>query len=413
MRKAVQRLVEGVWLALGMVLGLVLLRALTPMRAQTPGAFEAAGQEGGDAVTALVQDGVTRTRHTAITRAVAAAEPAVVGINVVQVERYIERSPFSRDPFWGQFFPDRVIEHPVQNLGSGFIISADGLCVTNEHVVHRASKIVVTLPDGREVNARLVGADYNSDIALLDLDGEGYPVLALGDSDEVLIGEWAIAVGNPYGLFSSASPSVTVGVVSATDRDFGAQNDERVYIGMLQTDAAINPGNSGGPLVNALGQAIGMNTMIYSRSGGSVGLGFAIPVNRVKAIIGDLQDHGFVDRNIWTGIWIRDLNRKMAQALGYRGQGGVLVVELADSSPASQAGVQVHDILIKLNGRLVKTTASIKEIIADTDVKVGDRVLLEVFREGKVLTIAMRAGQAPQTGKAPPTGNAPGARQGR
>jgi serine protease Do len=389
-RKAVQRLVEGVWLALGMVLGLLLLRALTPMRAQTPGSADgapagvaAAGQQAGD------------SRRTAITRAVAAAEPAVVGINVVQVERVIERSPFSQDPFWGQLFPDRVIEHPVQNLGSGFIIDADGLAVTNEHVVHRAQKILVTLPDGREVNAKLVGADYNSDIALLDLDGEGFPMLELGDSDQVLIGEWAIAVGNPYGLFASSTPTVTVGVISATDRDFGAQDDERVYIGMLQTDAAINPGNSGGPLVNALGQAVGMNTMIYSRSGGSVGLGFAIPANRIKEIIKDLKGRGYVDRNIWTGIWIRDLNRRTAEALGYRGKGGVLVIELSAGSPAVQAGLRVHDIVLKLNGKAVDTTRDIKAIIADNDVKVGDRLVLEVFRDGRVLTIAMRAGTRP------------------
>jgi len=391
MKKAVQRLVEGVWLALGMVLGLLLLRALTPMRAETPAAGEA------DAATAAGASATAAdSRHNAITRAVAAAEPAVVGINVVQVERYIERSPFARDPFWGQFFPDRVIEHPVQNLGSGFIISEDGLAVTNEHVVHRAEKILVTLPDGREVNAKLVGADYNSDIALLDLDGGGYPTLPLGDSDKVLIGEWAIAVGNPYGLFASSSPSVTVGVVSAVDRDFGAQDDARVYIGMLQTDAAINPGNSGGPLVNALGQAIGMNTMIYSRSGGSVGIGFAIPIDRVKEIIADLQGRGYVDRNIWTGIWVRDLNRRMAQALGYRGSEGVLVVELSEGSPAEQAGLEVHDILLKLNGKSVKTTADIKRIIADADVKVGDRLVLEIFREGRLLTVAMRAGAMPE-----------------
>jgi serine protease Do len=240
-----------------------------------------------------------------------------------------------------------------------------------------------------------VGADYNSDIALLDLDGEGFPMLELGDSDQVLIGEWAIAVGNPYGLFASSTPTVTVGVISATDRDFGAQDDERVYIGMLQTDAAINPGNSGGPLVNALGQAVGMNTMIYSRSGGSVGLGFAIPANRIKEIIKDLKGRGYVDRNIWTGIWIRDLNRRTAEALGYRGKGGVLVIELSAGSPAVQAGLRVHDIVLKLNGKAVDTTRDIKAIIADNDVKVGDRLVLEVFRDGRVLTIAMRAGTRP------------------
>ncbi len=392
MRKAAQRLVEGMWLALGMVLGLLLLRTLVPTRAQGPGADS--GTQ--DATVAQANEEAGDSRRTAITRAVAAAEPAVVGINVVQVERVIERSPFSRDPFWGQFFPDRVVEHPVKNLGSGFIISADGLTVTNEHVVHQASKVVVTLPDGREVEAKVVGADYNTDIALLDLEGEGYPVLPMGNSDDVLIGEWAIALGNPYGLFAAGSPSVTVGVVSATQRDFGAQDDARVYQGMLQTDAAINPGNSGGPLVDALGQAIGMNTMIYSRNGGSVGLGFAIPANRIREIIRDLQDDGMVDRNIWTGIYVRDLNRTMARALGYRGQEGVLVVELTEGSPAVRAGVRVQDVLLKINDRPLKTTADIRKIIAESDVKVGDRLVLEVFRDGKVLTIGMKTGTMPE-----------------
>jgi len=396
MGRVVKRLVEGVWLALGMVLGLVLLKALVPGQAQP-------SRSAGERLDALqarlqLQDSLTSSRGNAITRAVARAEPAVVGINVVQVERWIERSPFRRDPFWGQFFPDRVVEHPVENLGSGFVISGDGLTLTNEHVVHNAQRILVTLPDGREVEAALVGADHNADIALLDLEGEGYPHLDLGDSDEVLIGEWVIALGNPYGLFASSRPSVTVGVLSAADRDFGAQNDERVYIGMLQTDAAINPGNSGGPLLDADGDVIGMNTMIYSRSGGNVGLGFAIPVNRIRDIMKDLMTQGYVDRDIWTGIWIRDLNRRTAAALGYRGEGGVLVVELKEGSPAEQAGLRVNDILLTINGRRVEDSRSVKRIIADQDIKVGDRLQLELYREGRLLTVAMRTDSRPDGG---------------
>jgi serine protease Do len=393
MGRIVKRLIEGVWLALGMVIGLLLLRTLVPGQAQVP----PAGPSAAEALQTRLQlqDSLSRDRSTAITRVVARAEPAVVGINVIQVERYIERSPFRRDPFWGQFFPDRIVEHPVENLGSGFIISGDGLTLTNQHVVHNARRIVVTLPDGRDVEAKLVGADFNSDIALLDLEGEGYPFLDLGDSDDVLIGEWVIALGNPYGLFASARPSVTVGVLSAADRDFGAQNDERVYIGMLQTDAAINPGNSGGPLLNALGQVIGMNTMIYSRTGGNVGLGFAIPVSRIRDILKDLMTQGFVDRDIWTGIWIRDLNRRSASALGYRGDHGVLVVELAQDSPAAEAGLQVNDILLSINGRRVDNSRSVKQIIADLDIKVGDRLRLEVFREGRVLTVVMLTNPRP------------------
>ena len=387
MSRILHRVLEGVWLLLGMLLGLLLLRAFVP-------GF--AGEESGglsDPVQrALIGDTLRSERQTAITRAVSQVEPAVVGINVTQMQRTIERSPFRRDPFWGQFFPDRIIERPVENLGSGFIISSDGLALTNEHVVHNASQILVTLVDGREVRAELVGADYNSDIALLDLEGGGYPHIDMGDSDEVLIGEWVMAIGNPYGLFAASKPSVTVGVISANDRDFGAQRDERVYKAMIQTDAAINPGNSGGPLVNVAGEAVGMNTMIYSQSGGSVGLGFAIPINRVREILGDLMTKGHVDRDIWTGIWIRDLSRRMAQALGYRGEGGVLVVELNPGSPADEAGLQVSDVILSINGNKVSDSGAVTRIILEEDIKVGDRLVLEVLRDGQILTIAMTAG---------------------
>ncbi len=390
MNKMARRLFEGVWLALGVALGFTLLRTFHPGGAQESGEG-GLGSEARDLQARLSQE-LYLSRQTAITRAVALVEPAVVGINVIQIQRWIERSPFRRDPFWGQFFPDRIVEHPVENLGSGFIISEDGLTLTNEHVVHNAKRIVVTLPDGREVDAELLGADYNSDIALLDLEGEGYPYIEIGDSERAMIGEWVIALGNPYGLFASNKPSVTVGVISAVDRDFGAQENEPTYKNMIQTDAAINPGNSGGPLVNALGEAIGMNTMIYSRSGGSVGLGFAIPVNHIRDIVADLRATGQVDRDIWTGIWIRDLNRRMAMNLGYRGGQGVVVVELNPGSPAEDADLRVSDIILSINGHAVDTCSKVKQIIADEDIKVGDRMVLEVFRGGRILTIAMTAG---------------------
>jgi serine protease Do len=382
MSKAIQRMVEGMWLLVGGVLGLLLLRALAPSFASDP-----LPERGAD-----LQSQLYSSRQTAITRAVAMAEPAVVGVHVTQVQRYIERSPYRRDPFWGQFFPDRVVQKPVENLGSGFIISSEGLTLTNEHVVHNAVEVFVTLPDGREVRAEVVGMDHNSDIALLDLEGQGYPTLELGDSDSTLIGEWAIALGNPYGLFSSTRPSVTVGVVSAVDRDFGAQEDDRVYKQMLQTDAAINPGNSGGPLLNAAGQVIGMNTMIYSRNGGSVGLGFAIPSNRVRSILDDLIRVGYVNRAIWTGIWIRDLSRRVVTALGYPGDFGVVVVELNPGSPAQQAGLELHDIIVKVNSKQLADARALQQIMADEGLKVGDILHLEVFRKGRLLTLALRIG---------------------
>jgi serine protease Do len=389
MLRVIQRLFDGIWIVIGMIIGLILLRSFSPGHASPENdptdIVAASGQQ------SLISAGLQNSRHNAITTAVGTSKPAVVGINVVQVERWIERSPFHNDPFWGGLFPDRVVEHPVENLGSGFIISNDGYVITNEHVVHNAEKILVTLTDGRQVDAVIVGADYNSDIALLDLEGEGFPHLEMGDSDEVLIGEWAIALGNPFGLFANSEPSVTVGVVSAVNRDFGAQDDERVYINMLQTDAAINPGNSGGPLLNSIGQVIAMNTMIYSRGGGSVGLGFAIPVNRIREIVGDLLTHGHVDRDIWTGIWIRDFNKRSAGYFGYTGEGGVIIVEIDPGSPAENAGLRKNDILININGRQVKDSRYVKKIIMDTDIKVGDLMTLEVFRNSRILEVRMKA----------------------
>jgi serine protease Do len=233
---------------------------------------------------------ITESRGNAITMAVSRVSPAVVGINVIQIQRYIQRSPFDNDPFWGMFFQPREYQQRVKGLGSGFFISSEGYVLTNEHVVENATKIIVTTTDRKEYNAVLAGKDMLYDVALLKIEGSGFPFIPLGDSDDVLIGEWAIAFGNPFGLFNvNSKPTVTVGVVSATGMDFqGALKIEnRSYNGMIQTDAAINGGNSGGPLVNSLGECIGINTFIISGSDyqkTSIGIGFAIPTaeNRIS-----------------------------------------------------------------------------------------------------------------------------------
>jgi len=245
-------------------------------------------------------DDITRSRRNIITETVKKVSPAVVGINVIEIQQY--RDPlgsFFDDPFFRQFFGDRRSRtREVKELGSGYIISPEGYIVTNDHVAGNASRITVTLTDGISYDAELIGSDPVSDIALLKIDGDNFPYVEPGNSDEIIIGEWAIALGNPFGLFEvNDKPTVTVGVISATGMNLEPIND-RYYLNMIQTDAAINGGNSGGPLVNSLGEVIGMNTLIFTAgSQGNIGLSFAIPINKVKSIIEELKDTGKIDRN--------------------------------------------------------------------------------------------------------------------
>ncbi len=339
---------------------------------------------------------VRESRQTAITRAVAKVEPAVVGINVTQIREYVPRG-LAEDPFFQFFFPELRYREQVKSLGSGFIISPDGYIVTNEHVVHNATKIVVTLPAGKKYDADIVGTDYVTDIALLKIDGKNLPHCILGNSDDVIIGEWVIALGNPFGLFEvGQQPSVTVGVVSAKNLDFGRQGDDRVYQDMIQTDAAINPGNSGGPMANALGEVIGMNTFIFTGSDyfqGSIGLGFAIPINRVKRVVKDLKTFGRVDRQFWTGLEVQDLRPSIARYFGLRSSIGVIVSNVEPGSPAEKAGLQVGDIIIEFNGQRITNTRDIWSILDNIDAKAGDVIPLKVLRRGQVLSLRLKLGK--------------------
>jgi len=326
-------------------------------------------------------EAIDGSRHNAITRTVSTVSPAVVGINVTEVRQYRYRSPWGDDPFFRQFFPDRTYTERVQGLGSGFLISSDGYIVTNDHVAGNAKEITVTLTSGEKFKAELIGTDPVADIALLKIDGKSLPFIRLGNSDDVIIGEWVIAFGNPFGLFDIGDkPTVTVGVVSATKMNLRAE-EGRVYRGMIQTDAAINSGNSGGPLVNALGDCIGVNAVIYTPNQGSIGLGFAIPVNRVKTVVAELKKNGKVERQFWTGLEVQTVDDRVARYFGMDQAEGVIVSDVKKGSPADRAGFRVGDIIVAANGEKVIDGASLMATMDDA--KVGDTVKMTVIRDRK------------------------------
>ncbi|MDZ7271371.1 MAG: trypsin-like peptidase domain-containing protein [candidate division KSB1 bacterium] len=351
-----------------------------------------------DSLALFRQWQITASRENAITRAVAKASPAVVGINVIQVREYTRRM-FMDDPFWDFFYPRRYRER-VQSLGSGFIISPDGYIVTNEHVVHNAVEIVITLWGGKQYQAKLVGSDFTTDIALLKIDGRDLPTVTLGNSDEVIRGEWVIALGNPFGLFNiNSEPSVNVGVVSNVNMDFGEQNG-RLYQDMIQTDAQINGGNSGGPLLNSLGEVIGMNTWIISGSrdmSGNIGIGFAIPVNTIKRIVRELREKGRVEREFWTGLEVDEISTMVAFALGLGAQRGVVVTDVANNSPGERAGLKPGDVILEVNGKAVRTPDQIMSIISEQDLRPGDSLRLKVFRQGRVFDAQVRLERPPRS----------------
>jgi len=334
---------------------------------------------------------ISDTRQNAITRAIQMVSPAVISVNVTKIEEYIQRSPFYTDPYLREFFPElyrsRRIERQVASVGSGFLISGDGYIVTNEHVVEHATELIISMSDGKEFSAVQVGSDHISDIALLKIEGADFPLINFGDSEDLMIGEWAIALGNPFGLFIKKKPTVTVGVISAINRDFGLV-DERVYQDMIQTDASINSGNSGGPLCNADGEIIGMNTFIFSpgknrsTSSGSIGIGFAIPINRIDQIVQELKRDHQVDRDFWLGMYYSNLNRFVARELGYDSQDGVYIARIERRSPADKAGLKLGDIIVGINGTPVKNTSDVENAVLSTYPKVGDVLDVNVFRNG-------------------------------
>ncbi len=332
------------------------------------------------------QDEISNSRQNAITRAIKRVSPAVVSINTRKIQ--YRDNPLAHDPFWRHLAPryDRIMQE-VQGLGSGFLFSKDGHILTNQHVVDGADEISVTLPGGEKYSATLIGEDFNSDVAVIKIDGKDFTFIELGNSDDILIGEWAIAIGNPFGLFDvSAKPTVTVGVISALDQDFGRLNNQRDYEDMIQTDAAINSGNSGGPLVNSEGKVIGMNAFIYSGNnniGTSIGLGFAIPANKVKSVKDDLLAHGSVPRNVWSSIQYQDVSPMIAYLLNMKNHDGVIITNVERASPWDEAGLDAEDVILEIGGRRIQSDDDV-ENIKQKKFSSGDELELTVYRNRRI-----------------------------
>ena len=343
------------------------------------------------AVNIFAQPNVNSSRKTAITRAIEKVGPAVACINVQQnVSAYT-----TSDPFFRYFFPPEI--YPMKSSGSGVVISPDGYVLTNTHVVENASKISVTLSGGDEYDAEVIGVDKTSDLALLLLNGNNFPFAEMGDSDDLIIGEWVIALGNPFELFSvSNQPTASVGIISANHMDFGMQKESgRVLQNMIQTDAAINPGNSGGPLVNSEGRVIGINTFIFTGSNynrGSIGIGFAIPINTAKRIAKELKTSGSIDRSFTTGLVVQPLTRSMIRHLNIPFRDGVIVVHVDKNSSAQKAGIAIGDIIVTAAGNKVNSPSDIRDIIAEKDLRSGDTIKFKIFRENAYLNIRLKLG---------------------
>jgi serine protease Do len=277
----------------------------------------------------------------------------------------------------------------AHSLGSGFIIRADGYIVTNNHLVEEASDIKVKLPDGHEFPARVVGRDEKTDLALLKINAQGLPVLAFGDSESLEVGQAVMAIGNPFGL----EGTVTTGIVSAKGRVIG----EGPYDDFIQTDASVNPGNSGGPLVNAAGQVVGINTAIASQSGGSVGIGFAIPISEAKAILPQLEANGRVTRG-WLGVTIQPMTDSLAKALHLPEAKGTLVAQVMDASPAAKAGFQPGDVIVELDGHPVTKENDLPRLVAATPI--GQDVAVKVIRNDQPVTLTAKVAEFPQQQRA-------------
>ena len=338
----------------------------------TKGSQPSVAQQTQTSTAASVSEG----RRTAITAAVAAVAPAVVTVQTTMVES-VNPDVFS------QMFGARPTTRVTPGLGTGFIVRNDGVIVTNAHVVAGADSISVMLRDGKIYLAKRLGTDETNDVAVIKIDAKNLPVVKIGNSSSLVVGEWSIAIGNPYGfLLGNSEPSVTAGVISGVGRNLIERNEgPQQYYDMIQTDASINPGNSGGPLANADGEVIGVNSSIYSNSGGSVGLGFAIPINRVMRIVDDLINHGEV-RRPWVGVQMQQRSRNPRDLIA----AGAVVSSVEPESPAAAAGVRPGDVVTRLGARTINNPYDWDAALLD--IRVGESAQITLNRGGRPVTVS-------------------------
>ena len=321
--------------------------------------------------------------------------PSVVNVSTSRIRGAAQEapSPFGdNDPgeeFWQRFFGGRIPRGPQRQsgIGSGFIVDSNGTILTNYHVVDGAQKLSVTLSDGKNYDAKVVGKDQKSDMAVIKIEaGRNLPAVALGDSDRLEVGEWVMAIGNPFGL----DHTVTSGIVSAKGRNIG----QGPYDNFIQTDASINPGNSGGPLINLRGEVVGINTAIFSQSGGNIGIGFAIPSNSVKELLPQLRDKGKVVRG-FIGVSVQKVSPEIAESLGINPARGALVADMVNGGPADHAGVKVGDVIVEFDRRPIKDSADLPQQVAR--VVPGAAVQIKVIRNGKETPLSLTIGEMKET----------------
>ena len=395
-----RREIRSTWLW-GVLFGFLLLGALVigSMAILTPGPKGTPEPVAAAAPDSSSRRDLAGSRRTAIVEAAERVGPAVVTLSVVQT-RLVQTSPvpFGSDffePFFRDMIPSYRYREEIPSMGSGFIISPKGYVLTNEHVVHGAEKITVILADGRSFAGKVLAAHPQYDLAIVKIDGQNLPAVPLGTSSDLMVGEWAIAIGNPFGfLLNDTQPTVTAGVISATRRDIKAgTTSDRIYKNMIQTDAAINPGNSGGPLANARGEVIGVNTFIFTKSGGSEGIGFAIPIDAVKRVVDELIKYGKV-RNVWIGVRTWELTPYLAERLGTADRNGLYVASLEKGSPADKAGVKAGDIIRKVNGTTIRDVNEAYRALFGANV--GDTITLTVERDSKLVTLRLLLEELPE-----------------
>ncbi|MDL0440988.1 DegQ family serine endoprotease [Stutzerimonas frequens] len=334
---------------------------------------------------------------------VESASPAVVNISTKQkvpVRSATAQMPELEGlpPIFREFFehsipqmpggPGRGQQREAQSLGSGFIISEDGYVLTNNHVVADADEIIVRLPDRSELEAKLVGADPRSDVAVLKVEGKGLPTVKIGRSDELKAGEWVLAIGSPFGF----DHTVTAGIVSATGRSLPNES----YVPFIQTDVAINPGNSGGPLFNLDGEVIGINSQIFTRSGGFMGLSFAIPIDVAMDVANQLRTDGKVSRG-WLGVVIQEVNKDLAESFGLERPAGALVAQVMDGGPAARSGLRVGDVILSLDGKPIVMSADLPHLVGA--LKPGSKARMEVVRDGDRKMLDVNIGAMPDEGE--------------